>query len=156
MENTRQLVHELISVSRMHHRCIENTVRGMQIHHSGHRLLMHLVAGEVTPSQKELAERFDVSPAAVANNLKKLEKDGYIQRSTDEGDTRFNRIAITEKGKAICTETRRHFDGVDEAMLNGFSDGERAQLFSYLSRMKHNLAEICGEESPFSRKENDQ
>ena len=143
MENTKRLVHEFIAASRMHHRSIENAVRGMKIHHSGHRLLVHLSHCEVMPSQKEIAARFDISPAAVANSLKKLEKDGYIARKTDDGDTRFNRIAITEKGKAILDETKTLFESVDEKMLSGLSEDERATLFSCLSRMKQNLASLC-------------
>lgn len=143
MENTKQLVHELIAASKMHHRAIENAVRGMKIHHSGHRLLVHLSRCEIMPSQKEIAARFDISPAAVANSLKKLEKDGYITRKTDDGDTRCNRIAITEKGKEILDETRTLFDGVDEKMLAGLTNEERVTLFSCLSRMKQNLSSLC-------------
>ena len=145
MENTKQLVHEFIAASRMHHRAIENTVRGMKIHHSGHRLLVHLSRCEVMPSQKEIAARFDISPVAVANSLKKLEKDGYITRTTDDGDTRCNRIAITEKGKAILEETQTLFEGVDEKMLEGLSSEERTLLISCLSRMKQNLTSLCEE-----------
>ncbi|MBQ4121809.1 MAG: MarR family transcriptional regulator [Clostridia bacterium] len=145
MENTKQLVHEFIAASKLHHRAIENAVRGMKIHHSGHRLLVHLSRCDVMPSQKEIAARFEVSPAAVANNLKKLEKDGYITRTTDDGDTRCNRIAITEKGKAILDETKTLFEGVDEKMLEGLSQDERALLFSCLSRMKKNLTSFCEE-----------
>lgn len=145
MENTKQLVHEFIAASKLHHRAIENAVRGMKIHHSGHRLLVHLSRCEVMPSQKEIAARFDISPAAVANNLKKLEKDGYITRTTDDGDTRCNRIAITEKGKAILDETKTLFEGVDEKMLEGLSQDERALLVSCLARMKQNLSSLCEE-----------
>lgn len=148
MKETKRIVHEFISASRMHHRCIENAVRGMQIHHSGHRLLMYLAACEITPSQKEIAQRFDVSPAAVANNLKKLEKDGYVVRTADSGDTRFNRIAITDKGKAIHARTKTLFSSVDEKMLDGFSEEEREALFGYLLRMKQNLIGYSGEETP--------
>lgn len=145
MENTKQLVHEFIAASKLHHRAIENTVRGMKIHHSGHRLLVYLSRCEIMPSQKEIAARFDISPAAVASSLKKLEKDGYITRKTDDGDTRLNRIAITEKGKAILDETRTLFEGVDERMLEGLSNEERTLLFSCLSRMKQNLTTLCEE-----------
>ena len=66
-------------------------------------------------------------------------------RKTDDGDTRLNRIAITEKGKAILDETRTLFEGVDERMLEGLSNEERTLLFSCLSRMKQNLTTLCEE-----------
>lgn len=145
MENTKQLVHAFIAASKMHHRAIENAVRGMKIHHSGHRLLVYLSRCEIMPSQKEIAARFEISPAAVANSLKKLEKDGYITRTTDNGDTRCNRIAITEKGRSILDESKTLFEAVDEKMLEGLNENERTLLFSCLSRMKQNLASICEE-----------
>ena len=139
MKETRQIVHEFIGVTRYHRRAIENTVRGMGIHHSGHRILMFLAQNEGTPSQKEIAKRFEITPAAVTGTLKKLEREGYILRSVDEIDTRLNRIQVTEKGYAIFEKTHTLFGDVDEAMLDGFSDSERDILYDYLIRMKKNL-----------------
>ena len=39
-----------------------------------------------------------VSAATMANSLKRLERKGYIQRQSDEKDSRCNRIVITQKG----------------------------------------------------------
>ncbi len=153
MDHTQKIVHDVIAVGHMHHRSIENAVRGMGLHHSGHRMLVHLAVCKEQPSQKELAAQFHISPAAVANNLKKLEREGYIARSSDEGDTRLNRISITEKGKDILNETRIRFDSVDETMLEGFSAMERDLLLGYLARLKSNLATLCGEETPPFRQE---
>lgn len=153
MNNKKAIVHALIGANRMHHRCIEGAVRGMKIHHSQHRLLVHLSRCDLLPSQKELAARFEISPAAVAGLLKKLEKDGYITRTPDEGDTRLNRIAITEKGQAILDETQTQFDSVDNTMLSGFTDEELTALGGYLDRMKQNLTVLCGEEKNSDRKE---
>lgn len=143
MEQKNELVHLFMTVGRLHRRCIENTVRGLKIHHSQHRLLVELSHHDALPTQKDLAERLDVSTAAVAVTLKKLEENGYIDRKADEGDTRFNRIALTEKGEAILKETRTLFDGVDEAMLAGIPDEEQALLLGCLSRMKENLIALC-------------
>lgn len=37
-------------------------------------------------AQRELAELLHISPAAVANSLKSLEKGGYVQRRPGPGD----------------------------------------------------------------------
>ena len=146
MKDTRQILHEFIGVTRYHRRAFENAVRGMGIHHSGHRILMFLAQNEGTPSQKEIAERFEITPAAVTGTLKKLEKEGYILRSVDEIDTRLNRIQVTEKGYAVFEKTHTLFGSVDEAMLEGFSDAEREILYNYLIRMKKNLTDRYGDE----------
>ena len=55
-------------------------------------------------SQKELADELNISPAAVAKAMKKLECDAMIMRSSSSGDARQNEIVITDKGKAIVDE----------------------------------------------------
>ena len=49
-------VHSIIRVMRRHHACIERRVADLDIHHSQHRLLLHLARFESIPSQKEIAE----------------------------------------------------------------------------------------------------
>ena len=69
-------VHSIIRVMRRHHACIERRVADLDIHHSQHRLLLHLARFESIPSQKEIAETMGISPAAVAATLKRLEREG--------------------------------------------------------------------------------
>ena len=145
MKDTRQILHEFIGVSHLHRRALDNAVRGLGIHHGGHRVLMFLAHSKGTPSQKEIAERFNITPAAVTGTLKKLEKDGFILRSADEIDTRLNRIQVTEKGKEVFDKTHTLFGGVDEAMFEGFTPEERDRFYDYLIRMKKNLTDYHGD-----------
>jgi len=143
MKDLRHLIHSLHTVSRLHHRSIENALRGMKIHHSQHRMLVYLFHQKTPPTQKEIAERFDISPAAVATLLKKMEGEGYIARTVDESDTRINRIAITDKGRAVLEESRAQFDAVDAAMMKDFSEEELLTLERFLDKMKKNLGTPC-------------
>ena len=51
------------------------------------------------PTQKELADRLHSAPPTIAASLKCLERQGYVERRTDEKDSRRNRISITDKGR---------------------------------------------------------
>ena len=51
------------------------------------------------PTQKELADRLHSAPPTIAASLKALERQGYVERRTDQRDTRRNRVAITRKGR---------------------------------------------------------
>ena len=73
------------------------------------------------PTQKEVAQHFEISSAAVAVMLKKLEASGYIQRVSQKDDMRFNRIAVTEKGKSVINATKKLVDEVDFQMFENFS-----------------------------------
>ena len=127
-------------VMRRHHALVERRTCDLGIHHSQHRMLMTLArCQQDTPSQKELAERLGISPAAVTTTLKKLEKEGYITRSMTDEDNRRNEIRITEKGIAKLLEGRAIFETSDRTMFDGFAPEEIATFISYMERMNRNL-----------------
>ena len=89
-------------------------------------------------SRTELAEKLEISPAAVAVSLKKLEKTGYISRQCDSRDNRVNQIVITEKGQDMIRRSVEYFREIDENMLKGFSEQEIQELNGLLTRMQQN------------------
>ena len=90
-------------------------------------------------AQRDLAELLHISPAAVANSLKSLEKGGYIRRRPSQGDARRNLVTLTEKGAAAVKDCDRVFERVGARMLEGFSQEEQAQLMAFRRRMLDNL-----------------
>ena len=120
---------------------MERLLGGTGLHRAQHRLLMTLSEGEFG-SQAELASGLEVSTATVAVSLKKLERDGYIQKSTRKEDTRANFVTLTEKGEKVVLESRKIFEYVDEKVMEGFTEEERAVLRKYLKRMYDNVKEI--------------
>ncbi len=91
------------------------------------------------PSQQELAKRLHISPAAVANSLKSLEKGGYIRREPVQGDARRNQVLLTEKGRRAVEGCQQVFETVSQRMLTGFTPEEAAHLLSFRQRMLDNL-----------------
>ena len=127
-----------------HRKAIERWATDAGMHRSQHRMLMYLSKQDSTPSQKQLAERFEISPAAVAVTLKKLEADGYIERgkSTEHSDSRYNEIRITESGRQATVQSRKYFSHVDREAFKDFSDEELELFTSLLCRMQNNLRDI--------------
>ena len=127
-----------------HRKAIERWATDAGMHRSQHRMLLYLSKKESSPSQKELAEKFDISPAAVAVTLKKLEADGFIERgkSAELADSRFNKIKITELGRQATLQSRKYFQHVDAEAFRDFSDEELDTLTSLLERMQKNLRDI--------------
>ena len=132
-------IHLFVRVSHMHHAAIEGRVMKLGFHHSQHRMLMHLARYEHIPSQKELAEAMGITPAAVTTTLKRLEKEGYIMRTTTDTDNRRNEIRITEAGLSAINESRTLFETVDRRMFSGISEEELKAFTAVLERMKDNL-----------------
>ena len=138
-QNMLTAVNMLIKTNKMHKRLIDSNVyRSIGLHRTQHMILMHLARKERLPSQKELAEHMNITPAAVTGALKKLESGGYIER-TIGGDNRYNEITITPLGKNIVSETRAMFSKIDTSLFIGFSDDEIIDLIKYLEKIQINI-----------------
>ncbi|MBO5746364.1 MAG: MarR family transcriptional regulator [Clostridia bacterium] len=139
-ENALKLLVEMSKrTDRMHRRLFENhAVDTFGIHRSQHMTLMYISRHE-NASQKQIADEFKISAAAVAVTLKKLEAGGFIVRGIAKHDNRQNFINITEKGKRVVRETRRLFTAIDYAMFDGMSDEELEFLMVCSEKMYQNL-----------------
>lgn len=90
-------------------------------------------------SQREIADKLQVSAASIALSTKRLKNAGFIKKVTDEENLRCNRLSVTEKGRQICEKGRKIFDARDTKMYQGFSDKELDELYNYLDRLIINL-----------------
>ena len=140
------LLHQLL---RAHHNASMAALaqRGLQAI-SSPRLLLELYRcpddPAQAPTQKELADRLHSAPPTIAASLKVLERQGYVERRTDQKDTRRNRISITQKGRDAIAQSMDAFRQVDGHMYHGFSPEERALADALFSRMLENLYQIGG------------
>ena len=128
----------MIKTDRLHKALIDSRVKEIGIHRTQHRILMHLARDGMLPSQKELADRLDITPAAVTGALKKIEQDGYVERTLGH-DTRYNELKITEKGRDLVNQTRILFSAADTAMFDGFTDEELDIYISCLEKLQANI-----------------
>lgn len=138
-EKYRAIMGKLMAIMRDHKSVVDSYVSETRLHKSQHRLLMTLSHMGINVSQRDLAEKLNITPAAVAVTLKKLEKTGLVGRKVAEKDNRFNEVVLTEKGKKIVKESHKVFKYADEKMFAGFSMEELNALEAYLNRMKENL-----------------
>ena len=136
----------LMHINRLHRCAIDSKVSKAGLPRSQHMMLMHLNRRDFKVSQKELADHFEISPVAVAVTLKKLESDGYIEKAASKDDSRFNEIAITEKGRSVVEFSHKVFSETDEKTFEGISDEERIILLEILDKVEKNLKSILGKE----------
>ena len=117
---------------------MENCLEKVGVFQGQHRILMKLSENEYH-SQKEIAAAMKVSTATIAIALKKLEKNGYINKKMDEEDNRLNIIVITEKGRNAIEMSKQLFDNIDSTMFEGFSNEEKKNFVNMLDRIEDNL-----------------
>ena len=143
------LFHEMELLSRSlnqaHRAAVQTELNAAGLNEVGHPMLVSILqSAEEDPegqcqAQRELADLLHVSPAAVANSLKSLERDGYIRREPWQKDARRNRVFLTSKGAAAVEACRDVFRRVSARMMAGFSPEELAQLARFQRRMLNNL-----------------
>lgn len=138
---------ELLSrnLNQAHRAAVQAELNAAGLREVGHPMLVSILqSAEEDPegqcqAQRELADLLHVSPAAVANSLKCLERDGYIRREPWERDARRNRVLLTQKGAAAVEGCRDVFRRVSARMMAGFSPEELHQLAQFQRRMLNNL-----------------
>lgn len=122
-------------------RTIEKRVSITGVYRSQHQLLMQ-IAHHPKSSQIEIAERLDISSAAVAVSLKKLEKGGYIKKDLDTTDNRINQIEVTEKGKYVVEKSHLIFEEIEKTIFEGFTEEEIEKTGELLERIYQNLCRV--------------
>ena len=139
----KELVIQLLQTSRLHRKLAEHRAADMNIQPSQHRMLIHLSRGNGSFSQKDIAEMFDISPAAVATSMKKMEAAGYISRNKHaRNDARYNNVFVTEKGTREVEAADNYFATIDKSMFENFTEEEIEQFISLLQKANSNLQKI--------------
>lgn len=139
-----KVIDEYMKTNKLHRKLLEKNLNKSGVFRSQHQLLMYIYC-HPSVSQKELAELYNVSTAAVAVSLKKLEKGGYIRRLVDAEDNRINQTVITDSGRNIVENSISFFKRVETGMFAEFSQQEMEQLHGYLSRIHKNIDRMLKE-----------
>lgn len=135
----KQILCSLRRLDRVHRSVVEASLSHPGIHRSQHMVLLRIARLEKPCSQAELARQMEISPPAMAVNVRKLEEAGYVTRKTDPLDKRYNQVLLTEKGRTLVEESRQTFSQVDSRLFQGFSEEEMEQLAGFIERMRENL-----------------
>ena len=134
----------LLTTARMHRKEAERFVSATGLHPTQHRVLMYLSRKGGSLKQKELAERFELTPAAVAQILDKLEEAGFVKRVSSDADARCKRVVLTEKGLGTAKRSGEAFAGLDARLLAGIGDGDIDVFCRVLLQMQENHAGLEG------------
>ena len=133
------------SLKNAHRLAVQAELNAAGLEKVGHPMLVSILqSADEDPegqfqAQRELADLLHVSPPAIANSLKCLERDGYVRREPWPRDARRNRVILTEKGAAAVQGCRNVFRRVSDRMMAGFSPEELEQLAQFQRRMLDNL-----------------
>ncbi len=139
MRSTSEALQLFITTHKLHKQYFDRRMSDIGIHSSQHRILMYLSQNKDGISQKEIAEHFNISPAAVAVSLKKLENEGYILRETQKADNRINNVFLTSKANEVVKKTIEYANAIEEQIFEEFSEKDLEVFCEYLSKMQNTI-----------------
>lgn len=98
-------------------------------------------------SQSELADMMEIERAPAGKIVDRLEERGWIERRTDPGDRRINRIFLTELGERVhATISPIAVSTVADA-LGDLSANEISRVTTLMSRIKTRLVDLAETDS---------
>ena len=98
-----------------------------------YRLIISFLARRPGANQKEIAEFGNVTTAAVNQTIKEMQAKEYIRMETDEGDRRYTRLYLTDKGhekSELLRKSLHKSDGVITEMIGKEKEDEIVALLN--------------------------
>jgi DNA-binding MarR family transcriptional regulator len=105
----------------------------------GQAFLLMILSHHDGLTHTEIAQKMQISPAAVTKIIQRMEKLNYVQRRPDPNDERISRVFLMDEGKAVTQQIHHSFTEIDEVIIAGFSEEDQKKLKTLLLRVLKNL-----------------
>lgn len=92
----------------------------------------------------EIAKYLHTSLASISVSLKRLEKQGFLEKRSDENDARISHIYLNKKGKTALKNTHCNLLKYQDEIFSGFTTDELELFRGFLDRVIYNAT---GEEN---------
>ncbi|QUW20488.1 MarR family transcriptional regulator [Sporosarcina sp. Marseille-Q4063] len=88
--------------------------------------------------QEKLAEMIKVDRTTASRAIRKLEINGFVEKTDDEHNKKIKKLYPTEKGENVYPFIKRENDYSNLVALEGFSESEVETLSHLLERVRMN------------------
>jgi DNA-binding MarR family transcriptional regulator len=140
-QHSKQALSSWLSVVQAYNLC--DSTLGRLLAEQGYTLaqyeLVVRLKREPDQTQQALANQCFQAKSGVSMLLKSLEEEGWVMRSSDEGDARVKRLRLTQRGHAHAKRMLQVQTRVISTMVQGFSEDEIAQLQHVMEKVSRNL-----------------
>ncbi len=106
---------------------------------NGHPHILFHVRRSPGLTQKELAERMNVSPAAIAISIRRFEDAGLVERRRDDRDGRVMHLFLTPAGEEMDAACAKGRDYMTATLYQGFTQEDYDALHALLGKMIDNM-----------------
>ncbi len=99
-------------------------------------------------TQNEVAAKLNITSATVTFLVDGLQKDGLVDRLTNEADRRSVHVELTEKGLEVCKRLIPEMAHMAASFSDGLSAEEKETLLGLLLRFRQNALNFEFEAAP--------
>ncbi len=108
----------------------------------GQLFLIMKIDNNPEASQKELAKQMRFTEGAMSIVVKRLISSNMLKQVPLEADMRYNRLVVTDLGKAMIDDYKEYVIKVYQDIFQGFNEEELEKLFAALIKINDNLSKI--------------
>jgi DNA-binding MarR family transcriptional regulator len=90
-------------------------------------------------THNELSQHLGRTPATVTSTLRRMVRDGWVERRQDQEDRRSFKVFLTQRGRDIRAEVERKLLDLDKRSFEGFDQEDRNDMRRLLRMMGTNL-----------------
>ena len=108
--------------------------------------ILFTLYGQEPMSQKELAEKLNITAPSITVQIRKMEQAGYLTRAADQKDQRVMRLTLTEKGEDCIRYVKEVSERMDRLLFAGMNQEERLLFRRLLLQINENLENYEREE----------
>ena len=87
-----------------------------------------------------MEKEFGITRSTASRVLVLMEEKGLVKRLSVEHDARLKKLVLTEKSTQMGEAMRQIGEKTDAKLLEGFSEEEKEQLYSFIDRMVENVS----------------
>ncbi|MCK1994052.1 MarR family transcriptional regulator [Peribacillus muralis] len=89
--------------------------------------------------QEKVAEMIKVDRTTAARAIKKLEKQGFIEKKNDASNKKIKKLYPTSNGERIYPFLKKEGEYTDKVALAGLSSEETDTMFRLLQKVRKNI-----------------
>ncbi|NLV88836.1 MAG: MarR family transcriptional regulator [Tissierellia bacterium] len=108
----------------------------------GQLFLMMKINDNPKANQKELAKQMRFTEGAMSSVVKRLINLNMLKQVPLEADLRYNRLVVTDLGKAMIRDYKEYLIKIYQDIFDGFNEEELEKLLSALKKINNNLSKI--------------
>lgn len=107
----------------------------------GYLSILHQLWNKDVVTQKELNGYLEIEQATISNTLKRMERDGLIERAPDKNDKRKQLIRLTSKGQSLKAHVDNAVSNLQTVVNQGLTINDRRYFMRILKQMTERLEE---------------